>query len=81
MLGAHSHIVANFGLLVEQIVLKDAALSSCLTQKTRQHRNGGRFSSSVVSKQSKDLPIVHLHVDSVDGLESVFVLLRQVLDL
>ena len=80
MLGADTHECPDLVHVVEQVVLKNSTLASGFWQQASKHGNGRGFTGSVVAQQGKDLAVVHLEIDPVDGTELVRVYLSKILD-
>ena len=81
MLGANPHVIPHLAHLLEQIVAENLRGACRPGQQTRQHGDSRGLPGAVVAEQREDLPVVHLQVDAVDGLEAVRVRFCQVSDL
>ena len=49
--------------------------------QTGKHRDSCGLASAVVAKQAEDLIGVHLHVEPIDSLKAIIILLLQVINL
>jgi len=78
VLRANSHHVANIIHIFEQIHTVQRSLPFSLANHASKHRNSCCFTSTIVTKQHKDLVLVHLKIDALHSLETIIIDLLQV---
>ena len=78
MLRTHTHGLSGTIHVVEQINAKEARITLRLVQQASQHRDCGRFASTIVAKQAEDLVSIHLDIETVYGFKPVLILFVQV---
>lgn len=71
MLGTDSKELSHTIHVVEQVVSENLSGTRRGAQEPSQHGDGCGLTRTVMSQQSEDLSVVHLHVDTLDSLESV----------
>ena len=81
MLRTNAHIFPHIIHLFEQVVAKNICCAGRPLKQSCEHRNSGGLASTIMAKKRKDLPVVHLEVNAIDGLEAIRVHLSQVLNL
>ena len=69
MLWADTHELTNIIHFFEDIAIVYCSSALALRDETSEHRDGCRLSSTIVAKQGKNLPVVHLDVEVLHGLE------------
>lgn len=67
MLRANSENLSHFVHVVEDVNTKDFSATLVGLDETCQHGNGGGLTCTIMSKKSKDLPVVHGQIGSTDS--------------
>ena len=81
MLRANTHVFPCLLHRGEHINAKKVCFSLRAINQTGKHRDGGRLSSTVVTKETEYLILVELNIETVDRLEPIVVLFIQPADL
>jgi hypothetical protein len=67
MLGANTQYFSEIIHFLENVEAKNLSSSFCCFDKTSEHGDRGSFTSPIVSKESKNLAIVHRNVKIIDS--------------
>ena len=69
MLGTDAHELSDFIHLLEKIHIVAGSLTLRFLNQASQHRDRSRFACTVMAQKCENLVLVHLDIDSFDGLE------------
>ena len=70
MLRANSHEFSHFVHFIEKIDVIAGSFTRGLFNQASQHRNSCRLASTIMTKQSKNLALIHLDADALNSLKA-----------
>ena len=80
MLWTYAHHFPSIVHSAEYINTEEVSLTIRLIQQTCEYRYCSRLACTIVAEQAKDLIRIHLHIETVNGFESIFILFVEVGD-
>ena len=81
VLRANAHGLSSSIHLFKNVITEQRYSATAAMYQTSEHRDSCGLASAVMAKQAEDLIGLHLHIESINRLEAIIVLLSQVFDL